>query len=524
MDHSPDDIPPPSSLRHDADARLPAAAYLRYQSRADGWSAGRQAAFLAHLADNGVVADAARAVGMSVSGGYALRRTTAGYVFNLGWEAALIIARRIIADRLMTAAINGEEARWVREEGITTYTRQNTKLSLTLLDRVNPARTLEEVMAVASRFDLFLQLVDDGVSAEEMWDYLFDDALPHSDMGARERVRAALLLTEESAGFNDGEGEPDANAEEDAPVEYKSIDGPPRQTARSFLSGRIMPAFDQGLRHANRNHQHTEIIKIPNRDARYLGICERAKLREYQQVRNDKQNRAKPDTVTGKIAAPRHRRHRGQNDAIGRNLNRFVGGRRKTISNHRRQQKNRDCEQFLAKGRRHTPVPEIQPDGDQMTGGKGQCACNHAEFNQTVAQRIKGQNDRQGHKFPHMMAVQRKGHQQADGRHFPDQGNQSAVEGKEEPCCRKADTCNKAGKQPRSFMCEILCQIVSPTYVHRHAELGSPSVTDVPASIVPRKPEGREDKWTLKHVQGDDNSTFKCLAKQETPSAQAECN
>jgi hypothetical protein len=73
-------------------------------------------------------------------------------------------------------------------------------------------------------------------------------------------------------------------------------------------------------------------------------------------------------------------------------------------------------------------------------------------------------------------------------------------------------------------MCKVLCQIVSPTYVHRHAELGSPSVTDVPASIVPRKPEGREDKWTLKHVQGDDNSTFKCLAKQETPSAQAECN
>jgi hypothetical protein len=73
-------------------------------------------------------------------------------------------------------------------------------------------------------------------------------------------------------------------------------------------------------------------------------------------------------------------------------------------------------------------------------------------------------------------------------------------------------------------MCKVLCQIVSPTYVRRHAELVSPSVTDVPASIVPRKPEGREDKWTLKQVQGDDNSTFKCLAKQEIQSAQAECN
>ena len=37
----------------------------------------------------------------------------------------------------------------------------------------------------------------------------------------------------------------------------------------------------------------------------------------------------------------------------------------------------------------------------------------------------------------------------------------------------------------------------------RHAELGSPSVTDVPASIVPNEPTVEADKWTLKHVQGD---------------------
>lgn len=45
---------PQSPLRHDVDAKLAAAAYLRYESRADGWSAGRQAACLAHLADNGI--------------------------------------------------------------------------------------------------------------------------------------------------------------------------------------------------------------------------------------------------------------------------------------------------------------------------------------------------------------------------------------------------------------------------------------------------------------------------------------
>ena len=74
-----------------------------------------------------------------------------GYAFNLGWEAALIIARRVISDRLMTAAIKGEEARWVREEGVTTYTRQNTKLSLALLDRITDRATPAARGAAAAR-------------------------------------------------------------------------------------------------------------------------------------------------------------------------------------------------------------------------------------------------------------------------------------------------------------------------------------------------------------------------------------
>jgi hypothetical protein len=213
--------PPLSPLRDDIDAKLPAAAYLRYENRADGWSAGRQAACLAHLADNGLIADAVRSVGMSVGGSYALRRTARGYAFNLGWEAALIIARRIVADNLMTAAIRGEESRWVREDGVTTYTRQNTKLSLTLLDRVNPATALPEVLAVATRFDCFLQMIDDGLSAQELWDYFFDEVLSHDQPEARARVRAALLLSEDSGGFDEEEKD-----EGDAPIEYKSMEGP----------------------------------------------------------------------------------------------------------------------------------------------------------------------------------------------------------------------------------------------------------------------------------------------------------
>ena len=222
-----------SPLRDDTDAKLPAAAYLRYESRADGWGSGRQAAFLAHLADNGGVAEAARSVGMSLGGGYSLRRTARGYAFNLGWEAALIIARRIVADNLMSAAIRGEQSQWVREDGVTTYTRQNSKLALTLLDRVNPAIALPEVLAVATRFDWFLQLIEEGVSAADLWEMFFSDALPHSEHQARARVRTALLLSDDSADF-DEEGSEDG--EDDAPIEYKSMDGAPRPVGGAFGS------------------------------------------------------------------------------------------------------------------------------------------------------------------------------------------------------------------------------------------------------------------------------------------------
>ena len=210
----------PSPLQGDPDVSLPAAAYLRYQSRADGWSAGRQAACLAYLADNGIADDAVRSVGMSRSGSYALRRQARGYAFNLGWEAALLVARRVVADDLMTAAVRGEVSRWVRVDGETTYTRQNTKLSVSLLDRVNPATSLSEVMAVVVRFDCYLQMIDEGLSAQELWEEFFDVALPHSDIEARERVRAALQLSEESAGFED-----EAEDADDRKTEYKSMDG-----------------------------------------------------------------------------------------------------------------------------------------------------------------------------------------------------------------------------------------------------------------------------------------------------------
>jgi hypothetical protein len=77
-------------------------------------------------------------------------------------------------------------------------------------------------MAVVVRFDWFLELIDKGVSGQALWDYFFEDALPHSEREARARVRAALLLSEESADFEEGEVR-----DEEGDIEYKSMDGAP---------------------------------------------------------------------------------------------------------------------------------------------------------------------------------------------------------------------------------------------------------------------------------------------------------
>jgi hypothetical protein len=213
---------------HNNEAAFPAAAYLNYKARTDGWSTERQAAFLGHLADNGVVGDAAQIVGKHVSGGYALRRQARGYAFGLGWDAALLIARRVVADAVMTAAIKGETARWVRDDGITVYTRQNTKLSLSLLDRMDPANALPEVMAVVTQFDIFLQLIEAGATGEMLWSHFFDAALPFTEHHARARVKASLLLSENSLGFGEEE-EDDEDDSEDVPIEYKSMAGAPQK-------------------------------------------------------------------------------------------------------------------------------------------------------------------------------------------------------------------------------------------------------------------------------------------------------
>ena len=69
--------------------------------RHDGWTPERERIFCERLSECGIVADAARAAGMSAQSAYAHRNRAAGRAFHLAWEAALILSRRRLSDELL---------------------------------------------------------------------------------------------------------------------------------------------------------------------------------------------------------------------------------------------------------------------------------------------------------------------------------------------------------------------------------------------------------------------------------------
>lgn len=75
--------------------------------RSDGWSEAKQRDFIEALADGGSVAEAARAVHMSASSAYRLRRSPGGEAFARAWDAAVAQAVSMLVDVAFDRAING---------------------------------------------------------------------------------------------------------------------------------------------------------------------------------------------------------------------------------------------------------------------------------------------------------------------------------------------------------------------------------------------------------------------------------
>ena len=157
------------------DATADVVDSVTWRVRQDGWTADRIRIFLNTLAQSGVVADAARAAGISLQSAYRLRNRADGRAFHVAWNAAVLLARRRLADDLLSRAVNGCREVVYRDGRIVSERhRHDNRLGLALLQRLDQQvkdaakqRWSEEAVTrvVAEEFDQFVDLVCDGGEA-----------------------------------------------------------------------------------------------------------------------------------------------------------------------------------------------------------------------------------------------------------------------------------------------------------------------------------------------------------------------
>lgn len=110
--------------------------------RHDGWTPPKRQAFLDHLAQNGNVAAAARAVGMSASSAYRLRTRPDGADFAQLWDITLEMTHDELYTHLVTQALTPQVREIVRRgEVVGRVHRENPKLLTALLRQFERTRT-----------------------------------------------------------------------------------------------------------------------------------------------------------------------------------------------------------------------------------------------------------------------------------------------------------------------------------------------------------------------------------------------
>jgi hypothetical protein len=128
------------TLRARAAAR-PRAAAVPLRPRRDGWTPERQVAFLDALAASGCVAEACAAVGLSRQAAYALRVRPEAQQFRMGWDAALDLGIRRLADACFTRAIEGTPVpHYYQGEVVGEHRRYDNRLAMFLLRYRDPLR------------------------------------------------------------------------------------------------------------------------------------------------------------------------------------------------------------------------------------------------------------------------------------------------------------------------------------------------------------------------------------------------
>jgi hypothetical protein len=179
----------------------PAAQYRTEATRCDGWTPERQALFLETLAHSGQVSEACRAVGMSPTSAYLLRRRADGVAFALGWKAAVLLARHRLEDMLLEGAIAGLETVTSKEDGVTRRRAVNSSLSMAVLNRLDRHAAMHDddeaavARSIGAAFAEFINLIAAGCRMKDVAAFLerHPDPLASGKTSAQPRAEAASV-------------------------------------------------------------------------------------------------------------------------------------------------------------------------------------------------------------------------------------------------------------------------------------------------------------------------------------------
>jgi hypothetical protein len=107
---------------------------VRLRYRSDGWTPARQRAFIAALAETGIVTQAALEIGASLEALYKLRNRPGAEEFRAAWDAAIDRGIARLEDCALARAIQGEERMVVSAGKLLGFeTRYNDALTMFFL-------------------------------------------------------------------------------------------------------------------------------------------------------------------------------------------------------------------------------------------------------------------------------------------------------------------------------------------------------------------------------------------------------
>ena len=156
------------------------------------WTPALERTFVESLANTGSVTEACKQISMSRRAAYDQKRRGVGLAFRIGWDAAVLLARDVVADELLDRALAGQWTETIKdpEKGKTRRHAQDRNLGLALLSRLD---RMCDVQASQGTVHMAAQIVSQDFEA--FLDLMTEDAEKSASVTD---VRAFLSLREDA--------------------------------------------------------------------------------------------------------------------------------------------------------------------------------------------------------------------------------------------------------------------------------------------------------------------------------------